>query len=544
MATADTSRTTAPTGNLELLNACQDDDEKKVESLLNNIDVNVNQCDSLGHTPLWFACQNSNELLVSMLLDRGAIVNQANMHGKTPLHIACLHALPIIVRLLLEHGANVNEADMNGHTPLLIASANGFWTTAKVLLEYRADVNKVNTNGVTPLYIASANGFQKTAKLLLDNGANVNQVDGDGYTPLYMVCWQGRAKTAKVLLDNGANVDQGVTDGATPLYVACREGRADTVKVLLDFGADPNIVITNRYDQTPFYIACYLARVEIVTILLGHNIDTTMFYVDFDVDDVVERNEWCLTQGLLQQVLQFAIDKNLWKSLENVLNIYQTYNNPSPTISQNSNEMSLLHYAIQQFKVSDLGSPFLRKILTNTKPRLPFNMLQDIFLFLYGTNIFNCSFGIILNHYRRNHISLDEQDADGNTPLHMAATLGHVEIVQQLLNAGADHTILNTAGQTSQQIADSRTNPVIEDIEDTNEIRKPLKRTRTQGQKQVPVYQQQEALLKAATERWQKQVEHDEKDDAEEIKEGTIQQPPPKKPNNGSMSNLQQNLAL
>jgi ankyrin repeat protein len=402
---------------------------------------------------------------------------------------------------------------MDGHTPLLIASANGFWDTAKTLLEARADVNKVNTNGATPLYIASTNGFRRTAKLLLDHGANVNQPDNDGYPPLYMVCWQGRAKMAKVLLDNGANVDQGVTDGATPLYVACREGRADTVKVLLDFGADPNIVITNRFaryeeEETPFYIACYLSRVEIVTILLGHNIHTTMFYVDFDVDDVVERNEWCLPQGLLQQVLQFAIDKNLWKALENVLNIYKTYNKPSPTISQNSNELSLLHYAIQQFKVSDLGPPSIRKILTNANPRLPFNMLQYILLNVYGTNIFNCSFGIILKHYTQNDISLDEQDADGNTPLHMAATLGHVEIVQQLLNAGA--------------------NPVIEDM---NEIRS---KRQKQGMTWKEVQQKQETLLTDATKQWQ------------ETKQGSTepQSPPPPKPKNGIMSNLQQNLAL
>lgn len=47
-----------------------------------------------------------------------------------------------------------------------------------------------------------------------------------------------------------------------------------------------------------------------------------------------------------------------------------------------------------------------------------------------------------------NHaLSLNLQNASGNTPLHWAALNGHLPIVKLLIEAGADPTVLNKAGK-------------------------------------------------------------------------------------------------
>ena len=48
---------------------------------------------------------------------------------------------------------------------------------------------------------------------------------------------------------------------------------------------------------------------------------------------------------------------------------------------------------------------------------------------------------------------IDEQDADGNTALHYAAWSGRVDIIVELLRAGAKTDIVNAAGKTASEEA-------------------------------------------------------------------------------------------
>ena len=63
-------------------------------------------------------------------------------------------------------------------------------------------------------------------------------------------------------------------------------------------------------------------------------------------------------------------------------------------------------------------------------------------------------YGFLQNYYRRVPKIIDVQDVDGQSALHVAASIGNYEIVKYLIEAGADNTLRDVQGFTPLQIAE------------------------------------------------------------------------------------------
>jgi ankyrin repeat protein len=74
--------------------------------------------------------------------------------------------------------------------------------------------------GLTALIMASREGDLESAKLLLDAGAKINQTTNDGWTPLLTATNNRHYQLAKLLIDRGADVNLANAKGWTPLYLA------------------------------------------------------------------------------------------------------------------------------------------------------------------------------------------------------------------------------------------------------------------------------------------------------------------------------------
>ena len=48
---------------------------------------------------------------------------------------------------------------------------------------------------------------------------------------------------------------------------------------------------------------------------------------------------------------------------------------------------------------------------------------------------------------------VDQSDFSGNTPLHVAASLGNAQLINLLVTTGADHTLMNLEGETPLDLA-------------------------------------------------------------------------------------------
>ncbi len=96
----------APFGGVGLTPACEKGHLSIVKELLANTEINVNQTNHVGWTPL----------LEAIVLTDGGIKQQA------------------MVQLLLEHGASPHLTDKYGKTPLELARQRGFEQIAQLLI--------------------------------------------------------------------------------------------------------------------------------------------------------------------------------------------------------------------------------------------------------------------------------------------------------------------------------------------------------------------------------------------------------------------------
>jgi ankyrin repeat protein len=224
--------------------------EGDVESarLLVAAGADVNAIGSDGKDALGLAIFNGNYDLGSFLVDNKSNVNQADTQGFTPLFwavdrrnmetapnfpwIVTTDPLPLI-RKLLDAGANPNalvnntpRARMRAGSPRIVfatalmrAAFAGDLELVKLLLEKGADPNILSKDSETVIEAAAGLGFiqgyQKgklaaerleVIKLLVDLGADVNAADDYGITPLMAAANMGEVSIIQYLVDRGADL--------------------------------------------------------------------------------------------------------------------------------------------------------------------------------------------------------------------------------------------------------------------------------------------------------------------------------------------------
>jgi ankyrin repeat protein len=309
-------------------------DTGAVSSLLKQkADVNAPQAD--GATAIQWAAYRNDLEMADVLIRAGANVKIANRDGATPLSLAAENGSAAMIEKLIEGGADPNERRPNGETALMMAARNGNAAALKVLLDHKADVNaKENLRGTTALMWAAEQSHPEAVKVLIEHGADKAAVtnadtrnsrlniapsvqqransaqgaggagafgararrgprngagpgagagaaggfsaddvdafeaffrgpqvkDGGGLTPLAFAAREGCFDCAKTLVDAGADVNQLTLYGWSPLLVATQNRHYKLASYLLDHGANPNL--PNKGGWTPLYLATDNRNIE------------------------------------------------------------------------------------------------------------------------------------------------------------------------------------------------------------------------------------------------------------------------------------------
>jgi uncharacterized protein len=331
----------------------------------------VKQPNREGVTPLSLACQGGDVELVRLLLDAGADPNETLPNGETALMMAARTGNPEPVSLLIERGANVNAAEtLRGTTPLMWAAANEHPAAVKVLLEHGADAgahSKVIPRGRRPYLAPTVQS--RLNEFVQEIGQAGRRVEGDsrlgdvppddpreaarlaaqreralkqlaaapgpaaiggsddvdeavplaanrspetwgGVTPLVFAARQGDLESVKLILEHGADINQQTEGGWTALLAAVQNRYYGLASFLLEHGADPKI--QNKGGWSPLYIATdnrnieggdYPTRkpdfdhLEIIKLLLDHGADVNARMHSSTETRTIFTHQWLYEEG-------------------------------------------------------------------------------------------------------------------------------------------------------------------------------------------------------------------------------------------------------
>lgn len=126
--------------------------------------------------------------------------------------------------------------------------------------------------GRSALHLAASSGSLPLVRLLLSLGADIDPVDNRLATPLRTAIDNGRDEVAAFLIDQGADLGRKDVLGDSALHAAVEQDKAGLVKELIDRGAE--VDSRNKDGWTPFLRAARnTGSVAVGNLLLDHGAD-------------------------------------------------------------------------------------------------------------------------------------------------------------------------------------------------------------------------------------------------------------------------------
>jgi ankyrin repeat protein len=221
--------------------AVSEGDLEKVESLLNESPLRVNEEDDRGRTPIFTAILSRNPEMVKLLIEKGAMVRVGDSNLRAPIHYAGFMNDTGMVGLLLENGAVIDTRAIGAATPLIHSSLSDRFELSRFLIEKGADINIQCNSLTTPLYFAALNNNLDYLDYLIGMGADLDTPDFLGRTPLYVAVRDGYLKITKTLIEHGADLRyRDAYLNRSLLHMAAIHGHTEIAETLIQEGLDVN----------------------------------------------------------------------------------------------------------------------------------------------------------------------------------------------------------------------------------------------------------------------------------------------------------------
>ena len=280
-----------------LFDACRNGNTGQViaamEASTGSARININICDNLRRSPLFYAIDSGNLECIQLLLNvYFANPSQSDCCGNTPLHHAVETSREDIVRAILSAlqqrmDAVINLANADRVTPLMIAVNHSSIPIARLLLENGANHLAIDSlKRATLLHIAAGNGCLEICQLLIKKEISVDSVDLEKKTALHYAAEFGEVEVARLIYEtklNGSSSSkkqQSVTAakkfllakdryGKMALQYALSGGHAAMTQFLLSLDPANSVYETvGRSQKTTLMFAAEGGNAEVVRILL------------------------------------------------------------------------------------------------------------------------------------------------------------------------------------------------------------------------------------------------------------------------------------
>ena len=248
------------------------------------------------------------------------------------------------------------------------------------------------------------------ANWLLDRNADYGIKNGDGMTLLHAVCRDGQQEFAEQLIKRGMEINLPDNEGRTAIHYAAMSGNEKLVESLLLLGSDPNKLTKKK--ETPLHFAAKYSGVEEVKFLVEHGAS-------------IKAINWALVENLKDQrrrqdKLYYDSDEEHIIALKAALGLKtpEALQDDDDVIEEDEDEDEdddggeRYADAVNEEKTAGQKSKDESKQTINDMDNIPIHLLpRDV---------------------------NDAANDEGMTALHFAAQNGDTEVVQFLLEHGAD----------------------------------------------------------------------------------------------------------
>ena len=317
----------------------------------------------------------------------------------TELHRCKWYDAEKAVDLVLSDGLDINSPALCNRTPLLWASLSSSGEFIETLIDLGADVNVQRTDDkVTPLVLAASWNNYMAVHLLLESGADANIASVDGWTPIHAAASKGYFNVAELLIGKGSDVNVRNKEGKTPLYLAVYNEHKQLIILLLSGKADVSMAYREKSTER-----VYLVRGKDKGKAAWHYVRLQKHFGGLFLKRV---------KGGSLNVADFgAILRSGWGE--------------DPPEGTGDKILEECHFMCKEIP----GVTLLH--IASEKSNEP--EIIDL-LVKSGANV-------------------NAQDAEGFTPLHMAAIHGNLKIVKKLVDLEADVNIITTDGKDASELA-------------------------------------------------------------------------------------------
>ena len=436
-------KTMSEENNHKLILAITKADEAGVRAAI-DAGADVNQEDKYGYTPLIDAARagfspeknKASFEIAKILIAAGADVHvRFAPYSQSLLHYVSRDGMHEFVEMFLEAGIDANVKDELDRTPAHWATGshgkNKDPAVLKALIKRGADVNAREREGYTPLHEATRkNASADMLKTLIGEGADVHAKEKRyENTPLFFVA--GNVARAQVLLDAGADIEARNKSGETPLFRAL--GCAEATRLFLERGANVNVV--DRKGQTPLHHRANPDSMEALIATKGSDVHAKDERGFTPLHSVVNQ-PLCEVPAHVQVLLEAGADVNARDRGGNT--------------------------PLMEAVVSD--KPITAKVLIEGGASLN-EYFGDNFSLVHKA-VLDSSIEV-LKVLVEGGAEVETKDRFGDTPLHTAAIVARpetLEVVQLLLDRGANPMMKNENGKTAWDYAQKNPSLAVTDV--------------------------------------------------------------------------------
>lgn len=365
------------------------------------------------------------------------VLNTLDDTRMSPLHYAAKYGKVEAARLLVEYGADPVMKGDDGCLPMHFA------------VKYRPNVyaEEDSTSPESPRSHNPARrrqslfqkncSFIETLNFLIEKGIEQSGVDiisaDDAYggAPLHYAVYRNNVAAARILLEQKAQVDDQDHQGQTALHLAARIGSREIFKLFIEYGA--NVSLTMNDGTTVLDIAVSEGHENFARLVLESIDSGNIKYLRSTGQEGI-RKALQHTDNQKLSILHYAVESSDGALMTFLLRSAQLAGCKNLVNAHRLNGDTALHLAAEKGALDVVKSLCMFRAKTDS-----YNENHETPLYLAAKNNHSDTITFLLEQEEGLEAkTIDKRDADGWTPLLIAAAFSQKEAADVLLENNAD----------------------------------------------------------------------------------------------------------